>query len=191
MSLSQSQQDELVRRYRRTQERIHRRASLAVSRIWDDLGSWDEADVDRFAAQVEPVASAAKVAAATLAAGFYARMLDRPAPAIVADRVPVALATRTPFTAAWHALKVGRPFDEALSAGRSVAGAEAERLVISTGRRTGDLVTRSYGIDPLWRRVPSASACQWCRTISGQLYRTAESADFGHDRCGCTAVPAA
>ena len=40
-----------------------------------------------------------------------------------------------------------------------------------------------------WRRVPGPKACQWCRTIAGQLYKTSETADFGHARCDCVVVP--
>lgn len=40
-----------------------------------------------------------------------------------------------------------------------------------------------------WKRVPGGKSCSWCKTIAGQLYLTSASADFGHDRCDCVAVP--
>jgi hypothetical protein len=96
---------------------------------------------------------------------------------------------RGPFRATWHALSQGRPFDEALEVGRSTAQAVAFDFVQSAARLTGDVVAKKSERTVKWQRVPSPGACEWCVEVAGQLYNSAESADFGHERCDCDAIP--
>lgn len=90
----------------------------------------------------------------------------------------------------WHAFTMERPFEEALRVGRSTAQAVGFDFVQSSARRTGDVAAARSGVDVTWRRVPGAKSCDWCRLVAGQTYRTAESADFGHERDDCDVVPA-
>lgn len=179
----------LVDRHKQAQSLIAERTSVHVVRVWDDLGSWDRQDVGRFIESTAPHLNAAKKAAVTLAVGFYAQILQTRAPAIPLGAIPVEYRAETAFTALWHGLSEGRPFDEALTAGRSIAEAQVERYVASSARRTGDHVAQATRRHVGWRRVTSGKACPFCVRASGQTYKTSETADFGHDRCGCTAVP--
>jgi hypothetical protein len=86
-------------------------------------------------------------------------------------------------------LSQGRPFDEALEVGRSTAQAVAFDFVQSAARLTGDVVAKKSERTVKWQRVPSPGACEWCVEVAGQLYNSAESADFGHERCDCDAIP--
>lgn len=189
--LSPDQAASLVARHKATQAQITTRSGLIVLGIWDDLGSWNRADIERFEELTAPTISAAKKAAVTLAVGLYAAILQRRPPSLPIEAIEATFNSETPFTAVWHGLKEGRPFDEALASGRSTVDAELGRFVNSASRRTGDHVTEAAGVDVAWRRIPSAKACPWCVTVAGQLYKTSETADFGHDRCDCTAVPVA
>lgn len=179
----------LVARHKAAQARISGRTGLKVATIWDALGSWDRADVERFAEQTGPAITAAKRAAVVLAAGFYAQILQRRAPAVTIGSIIVDFNAEAAFTATWHALTERRPFLEAVTAGQAIATAEVDRFVASSARRTGDHVTRALRVHTGWERVPAADACPWCIDVSGQTYKTSETADFGHDRCGCTAIP--
>lgn len=181
----------LVGRHKSAQAQIAARTGRRVELAWDDLGSWDRADIERFAALIDPHISAAKKAAVVLAIGFYARILQTRPPAIAIATIDAAYNAESGFTATWHALSEGRPFDEAVVAGRSAASAQVERFVASAARRTGDHVATATRFRVAWKRVPSAAACPFCVRVSGQTYKTSETADFGHDRCGCTAVPVA
>lgn len=183
--------DQLTDRHRRARLLISNRLQVVTANAWDRLGSWDDTDVATLAETVAPSANLAQAAVATRAVGFYSAILEVRAPAIRPASLGVELDYRQPFTATWHALAEGRSFDEALAAGRSVAEAQADRFLTTTARRAGDAVATATGKRVRWRRVPEPKACRWCLTVAGQMYRTAESADFGHDRCHCDPVPVA
>lgn len=179
----------LVDRHKQTQARIAARTSQHVVQAWSDLGSWDRRDIARFVEATDPHLAAAKKAAVVLAVGFYAQILQTRAPAIPVNSVDVTYRADTAFTALWHGLSEGRPFPDALNAGQSIAEAQVDRFIASAARRTGDHVTAATRHRTAWKRIPSGNACPFCVRASGQTYKTSETADFGHDRCGCTAVP--
>lgn len=181
--------DALTRRFQATVARIGDRAAALTARQWAELGSYDEADVETFARAVEPTLSAAKRSAVLTGVAYYAvrARLLRP-PTIAADLVPVAADPREPFIAYWRALKMGNR--AALESGIGRAAALARNLATSSARQSGDVLYREAGREPrYWVRVPDGDACAWCQDVAGGTYHSAESADFGHDRCGCSAEP--
>lgn len=164
--------------------------SAGLVRLWDELDLHGEDEASSFTAEATPLLSGTKAATVATSAAFFALALSiRPAAVSAAD-VPIDARITDPFLATWHALKVGRPPAEAIAAGRSQAEATGYDFVQSTARRTGDHVARASGRSVRWQRIPGGNACAWCQLVAGQLYHSSESADFGHDRCDCIAVPA-
>lgn len=157
---------------------------------WAQLDAYDENQIDQFATLTAPTLTGAKGAAVRTAAGYYALLAGvRPAP-VLANEVPVVANIREPFIALGRALNSGRPFTEAVAAGAERAEAIARNLVTSSSIQTGDIVAQRADLTIRgWERVPDAGACEWCLTVAPGFYLTAETADFGHDRCGCTAEP--
>jgi hypothetical protein len=182
--------DAAFTRYRGHLAYAKARTAAAVAVVWDRLGSWRDEDVARFEQAAAPVFEAGKQTAVALTAAFVAVVLEVPPPAVPAAAVVVPVDLREPFTAAWHALSMDRPWPEALAAGRSVAAAVGGDFVQSTARRTGDVVARTANRQVRWRRVTDANPCDWCRSAA-KVYRSAESADIGHSRCGCDVFPVA
>lgn len=182
--------DEAVRRYDRLLGYYRLRTAAALAAAWDRLETYDEQGIEEFVASTAPALTGAKRSAVASSTAIFALALGIRPPAVTPDDVRVEPRLTHPFLAMWHAVNEGRANDEAIAAGRSQAQAVAQDFVQQTSRRTGDVVARTAGVRTRWRRVPNAGACRWCQTISGQLYRTAESADFGHDRCFCMVVPA-
>lgn len=181
-----------VDRYKRQLATYRDRTSVVLAGSWDRLGTYTEDDVDVFARRTAPVLAGAKTAAVGLSAAFFAVVLSTRPVGVNPSDVTIEPRLRDPFLSAWHAVSEGRPWDEAFQAGRSMSEAVGWNFVTSAARRTGDIVAEKSGKELRgWERVPSADACEWCDLVSGQLYATAESADFGHDRCNCVAVPAA
>lgn len=164
--------------------------SLALVRLWDDLDSHSDDDATAYAKSASPVLLGAKTATVATSAAFFALALGQRPAAVSAADVPTVSRITHPFLATWHALSEGRSPDDAIAAGRSQAEAVGFDFVQSTARRTGDHVARASGRSGPWQRIPGGNACAWCQTVAGQLYKTSESADFGHDRCDCVAVPA-
>lgn len=181
---------QLMARYKRQIGTYRDRTSAVLVAAWDALPSYDEDDVDQFVTLTTPALVGAQAAAVALSAGFFALTLGVPPVGVDPSDIAVAADTRGPFRATWHALSMGRPFDEAVRVGRSTAQAVGFDFVQSSARRTGDHVAARSGVEVTWQRVPGAKACDWCRTVAGDHYRTAESADFGHERDDCDVVPA-
>jgi hypothetical protein len=190
MPLPDRQRRALTRRHQTFLDRLGLRAGVLLASVWDGLDGYDEADVDDFEARSRPPLAAAKrVAVASSVAYFSTLAQIRPA-AIEPGDVPVPVETREPFIAYWAALKNGHPVEAALESGRGRAAAIAANFVVSAARRTGDHATASAEVDVIgFERVANRGACTWCRARSGTVYDTAEAADYGHDRCHCSAAP--
>lgn len=184
------QSSEVVARYRRQLGSYRLRTSALLVAQWNRLGSWDRRDIARFEDATATPLAGIKTATVALSAAFFALYLDEPPPGVDPDLIDVTLYSEGPFLAAWHALSGGRPFQEAITVGASAASAVGYDFVQHTARRTGDHSAEATGRDVRWKRVPGAKACDWCRSVARDDYRTAESADFGHERDDCIVVPA-
>jgi hypothetical protein len=178
-----------TRRYQARLNRIATTAGRAVIRAWDELTSYDEDDIPTFIRRTTVPFTAARAAATSTAAGYFSLLTTVRPPAIDPAELGVVPAVRDPFIAYWQALKA-HPWEEAVEIGRNRADAVASDLVTSTSRRTVGEAAQATGQEVVgWRRVLTGISCTWCATVSTQRYRTAESADFGHQRCDCTVAP--
>ena len=110
---------QLVTRYKSRQGLVIDRTAALVEAEWSALGSWNRADIERFVTITQPHISAAKKAAIVLAVAFYSTILQRRPPAVSIAAVDATFDAEPAFTAVWHALGSGRPFDEAVTAGQS------------------------------------------------------------------------
>lgn len=183
--------DAAIRRYQQLIGRYRSRASSVLVALWADISDiTDDAAVAAFIRQATPLLAGVKQATVATSTGFFALAASVPAAPLHPDDVPVEPRIRHPFLASWHALNMGREYEDAVRVGQSQASAVGFDFVQSTSRRTGDVFAERSGVEMRWNRVPSANACAWCQTVAGQTYATAESADFGHDRCDCSIVPA-
>lgn len=181
--------DALIARYRTLIATYGDRTARRLVGAWDALGSYGEDDIARYADQVAPSLAGAKNAAVATSAAFFAHAHRIRPVGVDPAEVLVEPKLADPFHAMWHAISMGRVVEDALGVGASVAEATALDFVTSVARRSQDNVAAKAGIRTRWERVPSASACEWCDLVSGQTYLSAETADFGHDRCSCTVVP--
>lgn len=175
------------------QARLRKLVSDAVGTAWARLGSWDDADVDRFLALVLPIVDAGQRRSAALTEGFLALVLQRDPLAVsmteligpaVRGGVAPADVYRRPFVTVWTALSKGVAFEQAVAAGRARAASTAATDVQLTMRRTlveiGEADDRIVG----YQRVPDAGACPFCRLVAGQRYRTDQLMPI-HAHCGC------
>jgi hypothetical protein len=177
-------------RYKRQIGTYRDRTSAVLIAAWDALPAYDEANVDEFVTVTAPTLVGAQAAAVALSAGFFALTLGVPPVGVDPADIAVEADVQGPFRATWHALAMGRPFEEAVRVGRSTAQAVGFDFVQSSARRTGDAVAARSGREVRWQRVPGSKSCDWCRQVAGRHYLTAESADFGHERDDCDVVPA-
>lgn len=178
----------LTRRYQRQLATISARSESAASRLWDDLGSWDEGDVERFGELLTPVAEGAQRAAIATTAGFLSLMVGRPESVDPAS-ILAAVDPRSPFLAYWAALNRGEQWVEAITTGRTRAGTVVLDSITTSARDAAVEVDATEERVTRWERIPGGTACEFCATVAHDRYRTAESASFGHERCNCAVVP--
>ena len=184
MAASEAAQRRLLRSYMARQEAIAAAGGSVMVRAWNQLDSFDESDVAQFRELALPATTVLTRRAAALSAAYLAALLREP---VVSATATVAPDFVGPFTRFWGAIGRGEPFDQAVLAGSARADAAGRNAVVSTARRVGDQIGSNQITG--WRRVLDADPCDWCVTVSTQTYRSAESADFGHDRCGCGVTP--
>lgn len=188
--LSASLRRPLTTRFQQSLVRLVAAASPRVQRAWAALPDYDEQRVAEFAAETESTFNAAKRGAIAQAGGYYALSAGVQPVGVNPNLIDVTPDYRAPFIATWRALKMGEPFEAAVASGAARSEAIVFNLVSSASRRTGDEVIRRAGVKVIgWERIPDGGACSWCLEVSPGFYQSAESADFGHDRCGCTAAP--
>jgi len=128
---------------------IDRQRDQLSSRLvveWDRLGSYNREDVARYEEATRLLFAAAKPAAVTVGAAFFAVVLGIRPKAVRPDLIPTTPDVRGPFTVMWHALKRGRPYEESIGAGRSAVSATGFDFIQSTTRRTGDYVAAASGL---------------------------------------------
>lgn len=181
----------LTRRYARALEHVRGRLGVRAAATWDGLGSYDEADIAAMVDQLAPVTDAARLAAMDLTAGYLGQVAG-PTVAVGLDELSfdATSAWRPPFMSAWQAFGRGESFELAREAGRRRARATAGDIVTLTARSTASAVDDASPHIVGWRRtLGGAKPCEWCVTVAGQQYRTADSATFGHDSCHCTPSP--
>lgn len=180
----------LTQRFQLVLAAIGETSSPKLARMWEQLPAYDEANIEEFARKATPVMTAAKFAAVRQAAGYYALAAGVRPVGVKPDDVLTEFDPREPFISTWNALKGGLPFEVAVAAGLGRADALVRDFVTSSARQTGDIVVERTGTKVVgWERVPDGGACPWCLEVAPGFYHTAESADFGHERCGCTAEP--
>lgn len=183
--------DELTRRFQKRVTLIGDRAAAITSRTWLALPGHDEADIPTFHKRALPTITAAKTAAVATGVAYYATRNGIRTPSIAARLVPVEPDYREPFISYWQGLKNGHTLEEATTSGFARAAAITRNLATSAARLSAVPVVARAGREPShWIRTPDADACPWCIEVSDLTFDSAESADIGHDRCGCSIDPA-
>jgi hypothetical protein len=175
------------------QWRLRAQAAARTQAAWESLGSWDEADVDRFLTIVVPLILGAQRASSALTNAFLAFAVGRQPLPLDPDRItgaflragsPPADVYRRPFVSYWAALKEGKPWDDAIGIGLERATSTAEMDVQLAMRQTLVEVGAQDAAILGYRRVPDGDACEFCRLIAGRRYLTADLLEV-HNRCGC------
>lgn len=178
-----------VRTYQAAMARVRQASTRHAQALWQQIPGIDERYVQGFAEQAVAATAPYRRVAVSLASGLTVNLLgDVPGGDLegVADAADPEV-WRQPFISVWQALGSGRPYAEALLAGLLRAGTVGRDEVTAAGRGT----MRALSDDRItgWRRALTVPACDWCTEVAGQVYHSAESADFGHDGCHCEPVP--
>lgn len=197
----------LAERYRDALIDVRKRVSARVDRNWRDLGSWNEADVDRFLARTLPVVDAGQRRTVSLTDAYLARATGRRTLGLVADNLvgaavrngtdPATVYTR-PFVQLWSGLSDGQQFSDALNAAGVRASQSASTDVSLSMRASADAFQEQAGTSEAsgpvesdiigWERVLDPDACAYCATASTQRYKSANLSPI-HANCQCGIAP--
>jgi hypothetical protein len=97
--------------------------------------------------------------------------------------------TRSPVLRLWKLLDEGTAATAAISAAQSYAGALAStELLVAERGGLGEGGRASGARIAGWRKEPGPTACEWCLTVSSDLYRTPDAVPF-HERDSCSVSP--
>jgi hypothetical protein len=151
-----------------------------------DLTHTDRADIAEFITEAEPYVRAGIDDASDLAAAYISEVTGAtltPAEIVIPD-----IGWTQPFERTWHQLKEGDLYLDAKASGSTVADQIAHDAAIDGASRRMANAQKQLGIRG-WRRVVTAKACEWCRVVATQFYRSEKTATFGHHGCRCIVVP--
>lgn len=165
-------------------EALAAQIGFQVRDVFIDLTHTNRADIEEFIREAGVYANAGIAEADDLAAAYVSEMTG--AHLTVADVVAPTIPWDDPFLRTWHELTEGMPYLDAKQSGASVAemiGHDATRDGATARMGTAGKAIRG------WRRVISAKACEWCRVVSTQLYKSEATATFGHHGCKCQPMP--
>jgi hypothetical protein len=189
-----AEQDQLAQAHIAGQQQIRSFAAAAVAGAWTALPHHDESNVPTFLNTVVPVVAAAQRASVTLTEAYLARSIGRQPVGVniddligsaVRNGTPPSEVYRRPFVTVWSALKDGKPYTDAVHAGLARATTAAETDVQLSMRQTLTAVGQSDRVILGYRRIPDATACEFCRLVAGQRYRTDQLMPI-HPHCGCS-----
>jgi hypothetical protein len=185
LTLTEAEAVELTLAYIAELDALATLVGSALREIFADLAHTDRGDIEAFIAEASPYTSAGVAEAGDLAAAYLSEMTGsfiRPS-----DLVAPAIAFDGPFLRTWHELSEGRSYTDAKDSGASMAEMTGYSATNDGAMaRMAQPGTKVKG----WRRVINPTACEWCQVVATQLYKTQESATFGHHACACTPVPA-
>ena len=172
----------LAERYRDALIDVRKRVSTRVERNWRTLGSWDQADVDRFLAATLPVVDAGQRRTVSLTDAYLARATRTRAVGLPVDDLvgaavrngaePAVVYTR-PFVQLWSALSDGAQFLDAMNAAGVRAAQSASTDISLTMRDAASEFQSATEADVEiigWERVLDPDACAFCATASTQRY---------------------
>lgn len=175
-----------------------RATSRRVRLLWDNLDTYDRADVPRFTAAASTVVAAGQQRAVSLTAAYLARVSGSPVRgldtstligAAVRNGVDPADVYARPFVQLWTALGNGTPYSDAVAAaGARVEGTAATDVSLSM-RASADAASAEFEQRVIgWERVLDPDACAFCAAASTRRYRTA-NLEALHNNCQCGIAP--
>jgi hypothetical protein len=176
---------------------VRARVTAFASKQYVDLGSWRDADIERFIAKVVPVVEAGQIKTAGLTQSYLAAMARmsgiKPLPTakLPANLRGVALEEvyRRPAVATYTALSKGASLDEAVALGQTrVEQLVAMDMQMANVRSAFETVSNDQRVVG-WQRVLSGGEnCALCAIASTQRYHSEDLMPI-HDRCSCDVAP--
>ena len=196
-------QRELLDAYNSLSSRLVRGLGVRVAGAFSNLGSWRDADFERFTKMIEPTLTGGRLQAARLQIAFYQQMAKARGEAFAAPRISSSDLTvpklrngvaaqevyRRPFNDVYYALSQKKDMTQAIS-----AGANRISSIVSTdmqlARRNAGFSSRTANgnIVGYARTLTGSENCALCYTASTQRYNVKDLMPI-HPGCDCGEMP--
>ncbi len=184
--------------------RLSEQLTAALTALFASLGSWRDADADRFARQAVPLVQGAQQALAGLVSAYLAqRLSEQTGQSVLAPAIPTSTVTglrgadaaevyRRPFRELWAALANGKSLPQAIEQGRArlVELADGDLQTTYAHANQAGMERFPEPVRPAgWRRVlQGESSCALCVLASTHRYTIADLNPI-HPHCDCTVEP--
>lgn len=158
---------------------VRERITAYAQAQWTGLGSWRDADIDRFVARVVPAVESGQRQVANLTTSYLdslarlAGISPRPPTQLATDLrgVPLSEVYRRPAVAVYTALSEGKPLDEGVRLG----GLRLEQLIamdmqMANVRASADRVSGDSRVIGYQRVLSPGENCALCAIASTQRY---------------------
>jgi hypothetical protein len=196
-------QRELLDAYNSLSSRLVRGLGVRVAGAFTNLGSWRDADFERFTKMIEPTLTGGRLQAARLQVGFYQQMAKARGEAFSSPSISASDFTvpklrngaaaqevyRRPFVDVYTALSQKKDMTQAI-----FSGANRISSIVSTdmqlARRNAGFMSRGANdnIVGYARTLTGSENCALCYTASTQRYRRGELMPI-HPGCDCGEMP--
>lgn len=196
-------QRELLDAYNRLSTRLVRGAGARAADLFTGLGSWRDADFERYIQQVAPVLAGANQQAARLQIAFYQQMAQAAGENFVVPELspqdytvealrngaPAAEVYRRPFVDLYTQLSNGNTMTAAIAAGAARISSIASTDVQLARRNAGfSARSRNDRIVGYARTLTGSENCALCYVASTQRYTRGELLPI-HPGCDCGEMP--
>lgn len=167
-----------------------------VETYWGRMGSWRDADVDRFLDAVTPRIMAGRLAVANLTDAYLARTLERePVGAIdvttLRNGAPIEEVYRRPAVTLYNELSNGKSFPAALTAATArLVGMVGTDLQLSMQHQARASMGNAKGVEAFRRTLTGRENCALCMIASTQRYWKKDLLPI-HPGCDCGVEPLA
>lgn len=188
----------LTRTYQAQLTRTGLRTGAAASRALLAMTPLDDASAAAWRDLVRPLVDAGRATGAGLTDAYHAayadalgvRYVELAEPfdlSIYRNGVTVDEVLMRSIIKARTVISQGKSFEEAMQAAAKAAAARAETDVTLAERDRSSQIFKANRIVG-YRRVPDASACDFCLLVSTRRYKTSELRSI-HTKCHCTSAP--
>jgi hypothetical protein len=189
VALSPAQRDALISAEGRLTADVRRRLTEYATRLWGSMGSWRDADVDRFIEIIIPKVLAGQKQVAQLTDTYLAKLAEtKPSGTIHVDDlrgVPDEQVYRRPATTLYTSLSNGSDFDQAQKeATARLVSLLATGMQMAKVRQARQTLYTARGIEAFRRVLKGPKNCTLCIIASTQRYWKRDLLPI-HPGCDC------
>lgn len=175
--------------YQQAVEQVRNRLLASAERLWFNMGSYRDRDIDRLISLVAPHVQAGQIQVANLTEAYFQAVGSRAGidvRYVTGGRgVPVEDVYRRPATTMYTALSEGKPMALAVEEGGRRLGSMIATDLQMAKVRQAQRSLQSAGITAFMRVLTGKENCALCTIASTQRYLTADLSPI-HPGCDCS-----